>query len=79
LPSRSLFYAKTAQGECNGKGKAKDFHFTLPSRSLFYANIGTKADMAKSECALKHYLRKAAAFFFFINDRPRPSKHFRIA
>jgi len=31
--------AKIVQGECNGKGKAKDFHFALPSRSLSYPKI----------------------------------------
>jgi len=27
------------QGECNGKGKAKDFSFPLPSRSLPYQKV----------------------------------------
>jgi len=34
LPSRRLSSAKVVQGERNGKGKAKEFHFTLPSRTL---------------------------------------------
>jgi len=31
--------AKIVQGECNGKGKAKDFRFPLPSRRLSYEKI----------------------------------------
>jgi len=52
--------AKIVQGECNGKGKAKDFHFLLPSRSLSYPKI------VQGECNGKG---KAKDFHFLLPSR----------
>jgi len=49
------------QGECNGKGKAEDFHFPLPSRRLFYPKI------VQGECNVKG---KAEDFPFSIAGLP---------
>jgi len=47
------------QGECNGKGKAKDFHFPLPSRRLFYEKIIRSGEKGKEK-------KRLCDFSFFV-------------
>jgi len=53
------------QGECNGKGKAKDFSFTLPSRSLPYQKVvqGECNGKGKAKDFSSHSRSKAFLFY----------------
>jgi len=56
--------AKIVQGERNGKGKAKDFHFPLPSRSLSSAKIVKDGRKAKGKVKIFSFSSPIQSLFF---------------